>query len=124
MQQTAVKYIGLREHYVEGCYGSRIEFAHGESKLVPSDLAAKLLRHSDVYAPGEEEKASAVIIPLKPQKETEEEVQDVRDAIQNMDMKSLKEFAKTHYRRDFHPSQKLETVRKGVIQLVDLYGVN
>lgn len=123
MQQTAVRYIGSRERYVEGCYGSKIEFMQGESRLVPAELATKLLRHADVYAPGDAE-AEPAVIPPKPQRETEDEVQDVRDAVQNMDLESLKDFAKTHYRRGFHPTHKLETVRKGVLQLIDLYGVN
>ena len=79
MEKVAVKYIGHRETYTDGAYGSRIAFTKGQSVLVPADLAAKLLRHPDVYTHGEDKKA--VVVEVQEQKTENEDSQAIRDRI-------------------------------------------
>lgn len=115
-----IKYIGKRERYTEGCYGSKIEFVQGETVSVPDDLAVKLLRHPDQYERGEEAEKEAIIQP----KEDEEDTQDDRDAVANMDRDALIEFASTRfngYKLDKRRSD--ETLRDEVIRLIDQYGL-
>ena len=119
-----VKYVGTRDRYIEGCYGSKIEFVRGETQLVEPVLANKLLRHADCYVRGDDESAKPAKVKPAPSEETEDELQDARDTVQNMDIVALREFAKTNYRREFHPMHKVETIRKGVLQLIDLYGIS
>jgi hypothetical protein len=124
MQQTAVQYVGARERYKEGCYGSGIEFEKGQTLLVPNELAAKLLRHPDVYAPGEVTVAQpATIPPQDPNKVSDPEVENVRDMVMNMDLDTLSDFSMTHYRVKLHPRQSVGNARKKVLQMIDLYGI-
>ena len=125
MQQTAVKYVGHRDTYKEGAYGSGIEFQKGQTLLVPAELANKLLKHQDVYAPGEEPEAEQVIIPTPdPNKVSDPEIENVRDTVQLMDLDNLKEFSMTHFRVKIHPQQSVENARRKVTQLIDLYGLS
>lgn len=141
---TSIKYIGKREHYTDGTYGSHIEFKHGETQLVPDDLAVKLLKHPDQYQRGDEDRPAPTmqaviqdqyqrgddivkdtIIP-KPDsvKETPEDTQDVRDAIATMNSQALVKYAMTHYRVKLDKQMVVESLRTEVTRLVDQYGVD
>jgi hypothetical protein len=124
---TPVKYVGTRPYYVEGCYGSKINFTKGETILVPDDLALKLFRHADVYAPGHEEKNTpTAIIKVTDLKEleTEADLQHARDVINTMDsVDSLAEYAMTNFSQKLDKRQSIPTLRTKVIHLIDLYGV-
>lgn len=48
-QETAVTYTGQEKPFVDRIYRSRLTFNHGQTRLLPALLAAKLLRHSDVF---------------------------------------------------------------------------
>ncbi|MDP1774264.1 MAG: hypothetical protein Q8L15_18505 [Methylobacter sp.] len=120
---TPIKYIGKRETYIDGCYGSKIEFAQGETKLIPADLANKFLRHPDQFEPGLEDDASAVVIPpVITKKDADEDTQDIRDSISNMDAESLQDFAMTNYRIKLDKRMKIDRMRNEVVRLVDQYG--
>lgn len=121
MDKVAIKYVGKRDTYVEGTYGSRIQFTQGQSVLVPSGLAAKLLRHADQYAKGEVEVAEVVPVD-KPDTEPDK-TQDMRDQIAVMDKSALESFAKTAFRIDLDKRKGLESLRQQVIGLVDQFGV-
>lgn len=124
MEKVAVKYVGKRATYTEGTYGSRIEFAQGQTVLVPADLAAKLLRHPDVYQTGETTQAVAVEVPDgKQEEEQQNEVQNVRDQIAIMDKEALKSFAKTTFRVDLDSRKGINALREQVTGLVDQFGV-
>jgi len=122
MEQVAVTYVGKRETYTEGTYGSRIEFAQGQTILVPHELAAKLLRHPDVYQRGEAEGAVTAQLPDKKEEETED-AQLVRDRIAVMDKAALESFAKTTFRVDLDKRKGIGALREQVTGLVDQYGV-
>lgn len=122
MNTKPICYVGRRPVYRDGAYGSGIVFQQGETKLVPADLAAKLLRHPDVYVPGVE--AGAVPVELKePVKQTQDEsTQDLRDTIAFMDKDALETFAKTNFKIDLDKRKSVNALRQHVTQLVDQYG--
>jgi len=123
MEKVAVKYVGKRATYTEGTYGSRIVFAQGQTVLVPADLAAKLLRHPDVYQTGENAQAVAVEVPEGKDDEQQTETQNVRDQIAIMDKNALESFAKTTFRIDLDKRKGINALREQVTGLVDQYGV-
>lgn len=118
-----VKYVGRRETYIERAYGSGIVFVQGETKPVPVDLAAKLLRHADVYVPGEPGPfTEAVEVAQAPKQTQDESTQDLRDTIAFMDKDALETFAKTNFKIDLDKRKSVNTLRQHVTQLVDQYG--
>lgn len=118
---TPIKYIGHRETYQDGCYGTRIEFKQGESVLVPDDIALKMLKHIDVYAPGNVLEANAVTIApiIKPDDDT----QDLRDTVSNLDSyEALNAIAANDYGQKLDKRKSIATLRTEVIQMIDRFG--
>lgn len=120
MEKVAIKYIGRRETYIDGTYGSRIAFTQGQSVLVPADLAAKMLRHPDVYTQGDAKKAE--VVEVQEQTLVDEDSQAIRDRIAAMDKTALESFVKTTYRMDIDKRKSVESLRQQAINLVDQYG--
>ena len=119
MDYVSVKYIGKRHEYTEGAYGTRIHFIQGESRLVPLDKARLMLKHTDVYAPGEADAPIAVL----PEAKTEEDgVQDMRDSIAIMDKGALEMYAKTHFQVSIDKRRSVDALRAEVTGLVDRFG--
>lgn len=119
MDYVSVKYIGKRPEYTEGTYGTRIHFIQGESRLVPLDKARLMLKHTDVYAPGEADAPIAVL----PEAKTEEDgVQDMRDSIAIMDKGALEMYAKTHFQVSIDKRRSVDALRAEVTGLVDRFG--
>jgi len=116
---TSVKYIGKRPEYTDGAYGTRIHFVQGESHMVPSDIARKMLKHLDVYAPGEED---APVAPIPEEKDPEDDVQDLRDSIAIMDKDALGSYAQTHFGTKLDKRKDVGQLRAQVTGLVDQYG--
>ncbi len=121
MDHVSVKYIGKRPEYTDGTYGTRIRFLQGESRLVPLDKARLMLKHPDVYVPGEAD-APIAVIPEQAVKKPDEESQDMRDAIAIMDKAALEVYAKTTFRIEIDKRRSVETLRSQVTGLVDQYG--
>lgn len=48
-QETAVTYTGKETPFVDRIYRSRLTFNPGQTRALPALLAAKLLRHTDVF---------------------------------------------------------------------------
>ena len=48
-QETAVTYTGKETPFVDRIYRSRLTFHPGQTRALPALLAAKLLRHADVF---------------------------------------------------------------------------
>lgn len=122
-----VKYIGVRPTYREGAYGSGIFFERGQTVLIEDDdLARKLLRHPDVYVPGESEAATETAPKKEAKKvnEEEENTQNVRDSIATMNKGALETFAKTNFRVDIDKRRSLADLRSEVTTLVDRFGVS
>lgn len=124
-----VKYIGHREVYVEGAYGTRLTFHKGETIMVPAGKASLLLKHPDVYVLGEGTGAAgfAAVPEASPAKKDNEaeQLEATRDAITHQFNKAqLAAFAKTNFRLDLDPVKMTkEAMRERVLQLVDQFGV-
>lgn len=122
MTFTPIKYIGKRPEYVDGTYGTRIHFLQDETKLVPADKAALMLKHADVYVLGDE--SASLEEPTLPKADDEnEELQNLRDSISSMNKEGLKEFAKTHYNVKLNGQKGEGALRQEVIGLLDQYGL-
>lgn len=124
---TPVEYIGLRDSYTDGTYGTRITWNKGESKLVPDAQAAQLLKHADVYRIGGVEGAETAVInePIKDKDDvTEQDLQDARDAVVNMDGEALRSYAAINFSgHKLHPKLGVDKARLAVIGLIDQFGI-
>ncbi len=122
----AVKYVGQREIYREGAYSSGLVFMRGQTIAVEDEiLARKLLRHADVYVPGDVIQAETTAPKTEIQtKDDEDAAQDARDAIANMNKAALKDYAKTHFRVDIDARKSVEDIRAQVTGLFDQLGVD
>lgn len=122
---TPIKYIGPRETYREGAYGSGIVFTQGETINIEDDaLANKLLRHPDVYARGDAKKAAETNASKAKDVESEADpLQDARDAIATMNKDALEIYAKTHFGVDLDKRKSVENLRTQTAGLLDQYGL-
>ena len=122
--QTPIKYVGKRPTYIDGMYGTRTAFVQGETVMVDSDIAAKMLRHPDQYALGKTKGAApAIEKPAEKPVKEDEATQDMRDQINIMDKDALKQMAWERYQQKFAGNPSVETLRAKVTQLVDQFGV-
>lgn len=125
---TPIKYIGRRESYIENAYGSKLVFTIGETKLVPAELASKLLMHPDVYVLGDVVTSPGFVIDEPAAKSNTEQdqanaLQDIRDTINIMDKDALEQFARFHFKVDIDKRRSAVHLRQLVTQMVDQYGV-
>lgn len=121
---TSIKYIGKRLEYVDGTYGTRLLFKQGESKWTPNDAAKKMLKHPDVYMPGDIPTDPAVKVAAKQGQKEDEDLQDLRDSIANMGKADLARYAKIHYGQDLSSELSVADTRLQVTMLVDQYGID
>lgn len=121
----AVKYIGKRDSYREGAYGSGLMFVQGQTiNIEDEELARKMLRHPDVYVKGDAQEAdSTAAKSTKPKKSDEDPAQDARDSIANMNKAALKEYAKTNFNVDVDGRKPVGELRTQVTSLFDQFGV-
>lgn len=122
---TPIKYIGHRENYREGCYGSGLVFDRDQTINVDDDLARKLLKHKDVYVLGDADESNSTSTPKqKPADDEDDSQQNMRDSIAVMTKAALTEFAKTHFNADLNQRQSVGDMRIQVTGLVDQFGVD
>lgn len=124
-----VKYVGKRETYRDGTYGTGLVFQQGETKLVPVEKARLLLQHPDVYVPGdvanvEAKAAEEVAAPVSNDSQAENEHMDMRDNLGRMDKDGLAEFALTHFNMKLDKRKAESVLRTEVITRFDQFGVN
>ena len=117
----AIRYIGKRETYTDGTYGSKITFTKGESLLVPDDIAVKMLKHPDVYERGDLLSANVgVVIPPKP--ELNNDTQDLRDSIMRLDSQTIIDKVQAEYQVKLDKRQGAPKLREKYIALIDQFG--
>lgn len=121
---TPIKYIGHRPVYKDGCYGTKAEFAQGETLLIADDVARKMLRHPDVYVLGEKAAAAGAEVPDPGDRTGQEQVdlQESIDSLRTMNRVSLKQFAQTHFRVEL-PESQVGEMRDKVRNLIEQYGL-
>lgn len=123
---TTIKYIGKREIYRDGCYGTGLVFTIGETiNVEDDDIARKMLRHKDVYVAGDAEEATGTAAKIAPpKKDDDDEAQQARDAIANMTKGSLVSYAKTNFSTDLDNRKSVADMRAQVIGLLDQFGTD
>lgn len=137
---VAVTYTGREDPFVERNYGSSLTFEIGQTRVVPAELAAKLLRHADVFAPGDESTVKVTKPAGNKTDDTEEALkqaaaakkerdaldnlrQDMVDQVNIMDKDALKEFAQTKYGQPIPKTLSVENMRTKVVGLIDQFGL-
>lgn len=127
---TPIQYIGRRDTYREGLYGTGLVFARGQTLPVPNAAAAKMLMHPDQYRMGKIHEA-ADATPAEPAKGTQTEadeeegrLQEQRDAIMRMNTKdAIAEWVKVNFNQDLDRRLKVADLQATAIQLVDRFGL-
>lgn len=137
VQGAAIAYRGARERFIDRAYGSKLTFSPGQVRIVPAELARRLLRHADLFveaeAPTEEaapqacDDDTAEILEQSNQekKATDKEqnrVQDLRDRVATMDKEALDHFAMTNYRQNIDKRIGIGKLREQVIGFIDQFG--
>ena len=127
-----VKYVGRRPDFFDRIYGSGLFFDQGQTRLLPAELARKLLRHADLFERGEEdleasEDDTAEILEeaareRDAQRIDQSVIQDLRDSVQSMDKDALSLFASTNYRQIIDRRRSVETLREEVLGFIDRFG--
>ena len=123
--RQAVKYIGRRPIYSDGLYNSG-EWSKDQVKLVPLLIAAKMLKHTDVYADGEKTDGAEIVIPPEEDlKDEDPSLDDGRHAIQVMTRKKqIGEFIHNNisgYNIDLPSTATLAEWKDEAVRLIDMY---
>lgn len=130
-----VKYIGRESSFVERNYQSQLTFDPGQSRMVPAELADKLLRHVDCFEISEDkptaapdtESTQAQLEMAKLAKEEADKLennrQDLVDRINFMDKDSLQDWAKVNYGQVVPKTLSVENMRSRVVGMVDKFGM-
>lgn len=138
----AVEYIGRRETFTDHLYGSGLVFDKGQVRVLPVELARKFLRHADQFsesvapaAEGQEpsqeqgnsvddtaDKLAAAQKLQDQQRDKENQLQDLKDQLNNMTKKSLSEYALTNYRQKLDQSKSVADLRQQVVGMLDQFG--
>lgn len=143
---TSITHIGREDPFIDRNYGSGLSFALGQTRTVPDDLAAKLLRHVDIFKKAEAHAPVLVPVPLpEPEKPVIElddtqaqlqaaaekqaiedaklnERQNMVDQINAMDKNALKDYAQTKYRLVLPKNTSVEALRSQVVGMIDRFG--
>lgn len=140
--ETAVTYIGRRPDYQDRVYGTDLTFARGQTRILPSVIAAKFLRHPDVFSAGSVTEAAVVedaqqdaqqgddtveqieriTLEQAEQHKQINDVQDLHDSVQQMTKAGLEDFARTHYRQELDKRKSVAELRAEVIGFIDRFG--
>lgn len=117
-----IEYIGRRATHIDGLYGTRIEWAAvGTVRLVPEDIAAKMLKFNrDVYRLGEYQGEPAPTSTAPVEQDTQRQELDL--TIQTMDKDALENFARTHFRQELDKRRSVDTLRQEVARMIDQFG--
>lgn len=132
----SVTYIGRRDSYRDRLYGTGLDFAKGQTRPLPGDVARKFLRHADQFeratvTPGKarqtkgDDTAALLAQAALVQKDDNAklvDLQDLRDQVINMDKGALARFAKTNYRQEVDQCISVSGLREQVIGFIDMYG--
>lgn len=134
----AVQYVGRETPFVELNYGSGLSFEPGQTRVVPHELAERLLRHADVFSKGEDGDATVTEKPEsgdgtqeqidaaakeKAAKDAElSQRQDLVDQINQMGKDALKDFANVKYGQALPKTLSVENMRIKVVGLIDQFG--
>lgn len=143
-QTQAVTYTGNDTPFIDRIYRSRLTFDPGQTRVVPIALAARFLRHSDIFEEGGTDGDTAATaagqptgqqpddtaVQLEAAKKSEEELRVQEEArysvlqqIEKMDKQALRDWTKQTYKQDLPGNLGLDKMRDRVRGFVDQFGV-
>lgn len=136
----AIQYVGRKDQHIDRLYGSNLVFAHGQVRIVPSNIASNLLKHpefqryeqQDLNASDSDtqqlDDTSLILDESKKKQEKEDEnealIMDEIDTVQRItDKKSLVEYAKHKYDQSLKMNSSVKTLQDQVVDLIKRFGV-
>lgn len=136
----AIQYVGRKDQHIDRLYGSNLVFAHGQVRIVPSNIASSLLKHpefqryeqQDLNATEsdtqESDDTSLILEESKKKQEKDDEnealIMDEIDIVQRItDKKSLVEYAKHKYDQSLKLNSSVKTLQDQVVDLIKRFGV-
>jgi hypothetical protein len=119
-----IKYISTRETHTDDLYKTG-DWAIGETKEVPDDVARKLVRHPDVWSISDEKPTGTVIIEGEKEDNEMLKAQATYELINGMEKDALQSFIKTQFNRnvDMRQYKDVGKLRALATQLTDQFGV-
>jgi len=136
----AIQYVGRKDQHIDRLYGSNLVFAHGQVRIVPSNIASSLLKHPEFQRYEQQDlnatesdtqqsdDTSLILEESKKKQEKDDEnealIMDEIDTVQRItDKKSLVEYAKHKYDQDLKMSSSVNTLQNQVVDLIKRFGV-
>lgn len=140
---VAVTYTGTDDPYKDRIYRSGLTFTPGQTRVLPAPLAARFLRHSDVFKETDEAKAKAakpakvpepsdhdtaqVLEQQKQHQDEQRQQEDARfallDSIESMDRAAVISWADQHYRQKIPGNVSVAKARELARGYIDQYGM-
>jgi len=126
MTHIAIQYIGHRDFYKDGACGSGLTFECNGVAMVPAEIAAKMLRHPTVWVrfkdqpPADAKTFQPPVIDEEAKKQ--DQMQDIRDSIIQMDKAGLKLYIQTHWQQEVDGRMSVENMRAKAVELFDQFG--
>jgi hypothetical protein len=143
-QTIGVTYTGGERPFVDRIYRSRLSFEPGQTRELPADLAAKFLRHQDVFQPAGQKDDTATPKkdaqkPAGQKDDTDEKLEAAKKAeeerrakenarfelhqqIDKMDKQALRDYAKEKFGHGFVGNVGEAKMREQVKGLIDQFG--
>lgn len=129
VKKLPVKMIANRDSINDSIYGTG-RWDREEIKLVDPAVAARMVRHVDVYEQvsaeeAAEKKAAEVEAVVKKTEDDQNDAatQELRDSVAKMERDAVIEYAAVHYGLKIHPNTGVDKARAQLIQHIDLAGV-
>lgn len=145
---TPVQYIGRKPTYTDLLYGTGLTFVPNQVRTLPARLAAKFLRHSDLFqqelqgdeqqneqaqkpdqsdTPPKLEDNTAAVLAAAQKQQDEQAQKDLEraglmDQVRTMTKPELQTLAKDRWNQVLAKNLTLESTRERVLQFVDQYG--
>lgn len=136
METTPIMYIGVRERYTDGLFGTGA-WERDQIKLVPKDVATKMQTHAAVYvetkvakkevAAGESVKTSDEVEVVEINHPTEEkkqldQVEELETQVNGMNKAALLDFAQSRFGKKLDGRTSAADARTEVIRLIHQFG--
>ena len=136
----AIQYVGRKDQHIDRLYGSNLVFAHGQVRIVPSNIASNLLKHPEFQRYEQQDlnatesdtqqsdDTSLILDESKKKQEKDDEnealIMDEIDTVQRItDKKSLVEYAKHKYDQSLKMNSSVKTLQDQVVDLIKRFGV-
>ena len=129
-------YTGRERPFIDRIYGTRLEWMPGQARAVPPELAARLLRHADVFKRGKVKQdapkppvddTAQRLEEVAQHEEAQHEEQDAKhqllDQLRQLDAAGLKAWAKERIGETFKGNPSLATIQERVFGYIEAYGV-